>query len=131
MIGVICLLFLMQSWSSHDWRMSGLLAAVGVAGLALFVWLEHRAAKPLIPHALLRSARNVASLWIVFCYGVAFAILFLLPPLFFGEHYHLAPWQIGCICFCAPLGIAFTSRIAGNLTLRFGTGWMMVLGSTS
>jgi DHA2 family multidrug resistance protein-like MFS transporter len=60
---------------------------------------------------------------------VAFAILFLLPPLFFGEHYHLAPWQIGCICFCAPLGIAFTSRIAGNLTLRFGTGRMMILGS--
>jgi MFS family permease len=129
MIGAICLLFLMQSWSSHEWRMTGLLAAVGAAGLAVFVWLESMAVKPLIPRALLKSGRNITALWIVFCYGVAFAILFLLPPLFFGEHYHLAPWQIGCICFCAPLGIALTSRIAGNLTLRFGTGRMMILGT--
>jgi MFS family permease len=129
MIGTICLLFLMQSWSSHEWQMTGILAAVGAAGLAFFVWLESRAVKPVIPRALLKSGRNIAALWIVFCYGVAFAILFLLPPLFFGDHYHLAPWQIGCICFCAPLGIASTSRIAGNLTLRFGTGRMMILGS--
>jgi MFS family permease len=129
MIGAICLPFLMQSWSRHEWRMTGLLTGVGAAGLAFFVWLESRAVKPVIPRVLLRSGRNIAALWIVFCYGVAFAILFLLPPLFFGDHYHLAPWQIGCICFCAPLGIASTSRIAGNLTLRFGTGRMMILGS--
>jgi MFS family permease len=129
MIGAICLLFLMQSWSRHEWRMTGLLTGVGAAGLAFFVWLESRAVKPVIPRVLLRSGRNIAALWIVFCYGVAFAILFLLPPLFFGGHYHLAPWQIGCICFCAPLGIALTSRIAGNLMLRFGTGPMMILGS--
>jgi MFS family permease len=86
MIGTICLLFLMQSWSSHEWQMTGILAAVGAAGLAFFVWLESRAVKPVIPRALLKSGRNIAALWIVFCYGVAFAILFLLPPLFFGDH---------------------------------------------
>jgi MFS family permease len=129
MIGVICLLFLMQSWSAHDWRMSGLLAAGACSGLVLFTWLECRSTSPLFPRALLTSAKNAASLWIVFCYGVAFAILFLIPPLYFSSRYHLAPWQIGCICFCAPLGIAFTSRIAGSLTLRFGTGRMMIIGS--
>jgi len=25
MIGAICLLFLMQSWNSHEWRMSGMI----------------------------------------------------------------------------------------------------------
>jgi MFS family permease len=129
MTGAICLLFLVQSSSSHEWQMSGLLAALGIAGITLFAWLERAATKPLIPRAFLHSARNVASLWIVFCYGVAFAILFLLPPLFFGKHYRLAPWQIGCICFCAPVGIAFTSRIAGDLTLRFGACRMMIFGS--
>jgi MFS family permease len=129
MIGTVCLLFLMQNLNGQEWRTSGLLAAGGVSGLAVFAWLECRTPKPLIPRAFLRSARNLTSLWIVFCYGVGFAILFLLPPLFFGEHYHLAPWQIGCICFCGPLGIALTSRIAGNLTLRFGVSRMMTLGS--
>jgi MFS family permease len=129
MTGVICLLFLLQSSSGREWQKSALLLAVGVAGIALFIWLECTAARPLIPRVLLYSGRNLASLWIVFCYGVAFAILFLLPPLFLGKHYHLAPWQIGCICFCAPLGIAFTSRSAGDLTLRFGTCRMMIFGS--
>ncbi|HEX3445407.1 MAG TPA: MFS transporter [Chthoniobacterales bacterium] len=130
MIGVISLLFLLQSSNNREWRMSGLLSGVGVVGVSLFVWLERAAiTKPLIPRAFLSSGRNVASLWIVLCYGVAFAILFLLPPLFLGKHYHLAPWQIGCICFCAPLGIALTSRIAGDLTLRFGTCRMMMLGA--
>jgi MFS family permease len=129
MVGVICLLFLLQSANGREWQISGLLSAVGAAGIGSFVWLERRAMKPLIPRAFLHSGRNLASLWIVFCYGVAFAILFLLPPLFLGKHYHLAPWQIGCICFCAPLGIAFTSRIAGDLTLRFGACRMMIFGS--
>jgi MFS family permease len=129
MIGVICLLFLLQSSNGHEWQTSALLSAVGVAGIALFIWLERTTARPLIPRVLLYSGRNLTSLWIVFCYGVAFAILFLLPPLFLGKHYHLAPWQIGCICFCAPVGIAFTSRSAGDLTLRFGACRMMIFGS--
>jgi MFS family permease len=52
MIGAICLLFLIQSSSNHEWQMSGWLAAVGVAGIALFAWLERAATKPLIPRAL-------------------------------------------------------------------------------
>jgi DHA2 family multidrug resistance protein-like MFS transporter len=51
-----------------------------------------------------------------------------IAPGIFGTFLGLGP-VLGCICFCAPLGIALASRIAGDLTLRFGTCQMMILGS--
>ena len=102
--------------------------AVGVAGLALFVWRERTAPAPMLPLGLFRSAAfSGANALTVLLYLALGALSFLLPYLLIGVHGYSAT-AAGAAFLPFTLLMGALSRTVGGQIERFGARRMLTVG---
>jgi EmrB/QacA subfamily drug resistance transporter len=104
----------------------GLIA--GLAMLAAFLWIEHRAASPMLPLILFRSAAfSGANGLTLLLYAALSGALFLLPFQLIRVHGYDAT-RAGAALLPLSAGLAILSPVAGRLTARLGARLMLTLG---
>jgi MFS family permease len=105
--------------------------ALGVAGALLvlpFVWLERRAADPVIAFSLFRSARfTMGSLVIALLNLVMYALLFEIP-LLTARLFHLGSAATGRLLVFMMLAMVATSLVAGRLVDSYGSRPVALVG---
>jgi len=129
-VGLLGLVYGLVQGNSHGWTSTGVLTsfAIGVIGLAAFVWWELRVDEPMLPLRLFRgrafAAVNVTAM--LFSFGMFGCIFFLsqflqtvqdYSPL--GAGLRVLPWT-GVMMLLAPL--------VGTLMGRWGAKPLVVTG---
>jgi EmrB/QacA subfamily drug resistance transporter len=110
-----------------DPRVGGALA-LGLAGLAAFVWIERHAASPMTPLKLFRSrAFSGLNLYTLLLYAAFGGALFLLPFLLLRVH-HRSPAVAGAALLPLSVGLAALSPVSGRLASRVGSKTLLVTG---
>ena len=103
---------------------------IGCAILAsLFLMVERRATRPVLPLSLFNGKVTLAVLtafWSFFGQGAAFVAL----PFLFQSAYHASPLQSALLFTPWPLIIIVTSPISGRLADRYPSGKLAVIGLT-
>ncbi len=106
----------------------GLAIAAGLAGIAIFVVVEQRAANPIAPPALFGSkiftSVNIVT---VFLYGALSGVLFLLPFDLINRR-GLSAATTGLIMLPFGLIIGVFSRLTGALADTYGPRFFLVAG---
>lgn len=94
---------------------------IGVALLAMFVFVETRVSRPLVPLAFLRSRTRTAANIVRVCYYVGFATFFFSLSLYAQQQLHLPPLEAGFAFMPFGLVILFSATVlAPRLLRRFG-----------
>ncbi|MDB5445842.1 MAG: drug resistance transporter, EmrB/QacA subfamily [Phenylobacterium sp.] len=102
--------------------------ALGLAGLAAFLWLEQRAKSPLAPPSLFRSVTfSGLNAYTLLLYGGFGGALFLLPFLLLRVH-HYPPAAAGAALLPLSVGLAVLSPLAGRLAKRLGARTLLTAG---
>jgi EmrB/QacA subfamily drug resistance transporter len=142
--GLFGLVFGLVQGNSHGWTSTGVLSsfALGVVGLASFVWWELRVEEPMLPLRLFKTrafaAVNVTAM--LFSFGMFGCIFFLSQFLQTVQGYsplsaglRVLPWT-GVMMLLAPLVGALISRwgakplvVAGLLLQSAGLLWLALL----
>ncbi len=128
--GSICLMFILTMSSAANWRTPAiwivLLCAVGSA--VAFVVAEQRSAEPFLPLRLFRAAPFMAvSLIRALQMAVLYGVLFLLP-LYWEQVRREAASSAGLGLLILPLVIMIAAPVAGQLTDRWGSRTLVVVG---
>jgi EmrB/QacA subfamily drug resistance transporter len=92
-----------------------------VAGLALFVRAERRAASPLLRLAMFRDAALSASLAASALVATVVMATLVVGPFYLALALGLDPARVGLIVAVAPVVVALAGMPAGRITDRFGT----------
>jgi EmrB/QacA subfamily drug resistance transporter len=100
----------------------------GVAILGAFLWIERRAASPMLPLALFKSATfSGANALTLLLYGAFGGALFLLPfQLIRVQGYDAT--RAGAALLPLSVGLTLLSPVAGKLTARLGARLMLTVG---
>jgi EmrB/QacA subfamily drug resistance transporter len=114
--GIVALMF---GFSRLPSRLGFVLAAAGTAAIALFIWLEGRAAKPLLETRLFRHNRIFAfsNLAAFINYSATAATGFILS-LYLQYVKGLPPHRAGLVLIAQPILMAVSSPFAGRLSDR-------------
>ncbi len=123
-VAAVTSLLLYLDWAGREfgWTAPPALAllAASIVLSALFVWVESRAAEPIIPLHLFRNRIFAVGNLYGFFAGMAMfgAIVFL--PLYLQAVQGMTPTQSGLAMLPAVIGIFFTSILSGQLISRTG-----------
>ncbi len=113
----------------NDLVVSGF-GGLGLSLLAMFVFAELRAARPMIDVRLFRYRLFTAGNAVMFFASAAFGgVLFLLPLLLQAER-GLTPLQSGLTTFPQAIGVMITATVAGKLYNTVGPRRLMITGMT-
>lgn len=103
--------------------------AVAAAGFAGFIMAEKRAAEPIMPLSIFRSAMfSAANIVTFFLYFTLSAVLFFLPMMLIGG-WRLPEAQVGFTFLPLTIAIAFMSGPVGKLSDKLGPGVLIAAGS--
>jgi EmrB/QacA subfamily drug resistance transporter len=93
--------------------------AIGLVGLVVFVWWEHRVTYPVFALALFRSNRTFAfsNLAALIHYSATFGITFLMS-LYLQYVKGLSPQVAGLVLIAQPVTMALVSPLSGRLSDR-------------
>ena len=116
-----------QDLGFADRRVLLLLANAALFAI-LFVVIERRVRQPMIDFRLFRNGQFSVGLVTGFITFVAIAGTTLLLPFYLLDVLGYDPLQVGILLAVVPLSLGITSPIAGNLSDRFGTRLMTVIG---
>lgn len=111
----------------QDIRTLGLLSVTLVSAIFLG-FVEKRSKRPIVDLDLFKKAEFVLPMLATVAFGVASAIVFMVPPFFLEKLLHLPSWQVGLIVVCAPLGVILFSRVSGKLMKSLSTMILMTAG---
>jgi EmrB/QacA subfamily drug resistance transporter len=130
MAGLVLILLALNQGEAWGW-LSPLILGLTLASvfiLVLFVWIERRAAAPMLDLSLFRSrVFNLATLSPILNYICVFSVLFLMP-FYLIQGRGLTPAQAGLILTAQPLVMAVMAPLAGTLSDRFGSQVPTTLG---
>jgi EmrB/QacA subfamily drug resistance transporter len=122
-VGLVPLLIVAEQGSDWGWASPGAFACyvVGVGGLALFVWIQHRMGDDaLLPLRLFRSSTfSVASAQVTIIGMAMFGGLSVIP-LYLQIVKGASPTKSGLLILPLVLGLMSASLVAGRLTSRTG-----------
>ncbi|WP_107428586.1 MFS transporter, partial [Streptomyces kebangsaanensis] len=107
-----------------DWVWIG----VGALGLALFAVAQARSSRPLVPPALLASARRLAALLAIGLTAAAMATYFFLLALYFQKTLDYSPLRTSAAFLPSVLAVLFTAAVGGPAARRFGPGGLTAAG---
>ncbi|WP_419719468.1 MFS transporter [Bacillus toyonensis] len=94
----------------------------------IFIMHESKVKNPIIDIHLFRHPNFIIPIFATIGFGVASAIIFIIPPYFLQTFKKLAPWQTGFVLLSAPLGLVIFSRMAGKFMRCYGTNFLMKIG---
>ena len=120
--GIVPILIALTNAQNGDWGSPGVwgLLAVGVAFLALFVWVERRAKEPMMPLHLFRNRTFSLSMVAVFTamFGFFGAVVFL--PLWYQVVQGASATESGYKLLPFLFGLILSSVVSGQLVSRTG-----------
>jgi EmrB/QacA subfamily drug resistance transporter len=104
----------------HDGWIFAALAALGLAGLAGFVFIEKRAQEPLMPLLLFKDSTFVIACAVGFIVGMAMFGSITLLPVYLQMVKGLDPTSAGLCLTPMMFGVVITSIASGRLISRYG-----------
>jgi predicted MFS family arabinose efflux permease len=113
--------------------MSGPTLAVAGAGLALlvlFLFIERRAPRPLVPLGIFRSRTLTAANLVVFLLGCSVFAMWYFVSLYLQQVLGFTPIQAGLSFLPMTGAIIIASTFAARLSARLGPGPILALGMT-
>ena len=129
--GIVPILIGLTNAENGDWGAVGVwgLIALGVAFLALFVWVESRAKEPMIPLHLFRIRSFTVSMIAVFTamFGFFGAVVFL--PLWYQVVQGASPTASGYKLLPFLGGLIFSSIVSGQVVSRTGRYKWLAVGA--
>ena len=106
------------------------LLAAAVAGLGLFVWIEMRAASPLVPLAMVRSRTLAASLGATALVSTVMMTTLVVSPFYLMRALGLGAASAGLVMSLGPIVAAMAGVPAGRLVDRLGATRLAATGLT-
>jgi len=108
--------------SSHDWTdpMVGGLIVVGVVILVAFLWVESRAAEPIVPLNLFRHRSFTISISATFLAAIGFFATVVFLPRWFQVVNHSSATESGYQILPLLGGLIFSSITSGQIVARTG-----------
>jgi EmrB/QacA subfamily drug resistance transporter len=107
----------------------GGLILIGLAFSALFVWVESRAAEPIVPLGLFRNRTFTASVITVFLAAFGFFGAIIFVPRWFQAVYGSSATESGYQMFPLLIGLLGSSIASGYLISRTGKYKVLVVGA--
>lgn len=104
------------------------LLAAAVAGLGLFVWIEMRAASPLVPLAMFRSPTLAAGLGATALVSTVMMATLVVGPFYLVRALGLGAASAGLAMSLGPIVAAMTGVPAGRLADRLGAPRLTATG---
>ncbi len=130
-LGVGATAFVVTSAQATGWGDGRLVAAGGVAALALaaFARRERRARQPLLPRALLRSRPFAAAGLAGIAYGTSMLAILMLLAAYLQVGRGLSPLQAGALMLFLRAPAVGWARVAGPLVARHGAQVVLPMGT--
>jgi MFS family permease len=117
-------LVLVTTWGGvqYGWGSSAILGLIGVAvvGVATFIWVERRAAEPVLPLHVFRNRNFSLASAMSFLLGLIMFGAMVFLPLYQQTVQHASPTVSGLLMIPMMLGATTTSLVAGQITARTG-----------
>jgi MFS family permease len=101
---------------------------VGATALVAFAVVQTRSPQPLVPPALLASARRSTALLAIGVTAAAMAAYFFILALYFQTALGYSPLRTSAAFIPPVLAVLFTAATGGWAARRFGTGTLTVAG---
>jgi EmrB/QacA subfamily drug resistance transporter len=129
---LFALTFALVEANEYGWTSPLILGLFGIAvgGLALFVWLESRRRAPMLDLSLFRSRTFAGANIVAFLVTLAMFGVFFFMSLFVQRILDYSPVEAGAIFLPMTLLIVVVAPIAGKLSDRIGSRWLMAGGLT-
>lgn len=118
----------MTTGHGHFGNSNLVLLLAAAIGSALFVFVEGRAAAPLVRPALFRDRRLSASLAMSVLVATVIMATLVVGPFYLSRALGLSASLVGVVASVGPLVAALTGIPAGGLVDRFGVGAMSRIG---
>ncbi len=96
------------------------LAAVAILAVAAFIWVEFRAAEPILPMHVFKNRNFSLANGMSFLLGLALFGAMTFLPLYQQTVQHASPTVSGLMLIPMMLGSTVTSLLAGRITVRTG-----------
>jgi EmrB/QacA subfamily drug resistance transporter len=103
--------------------------AVGLAGIAIFIRVEHRSAAPLLPLEFFRRRNFTAPILSNASMGAAYMGAFVLAPLVLLQLFDLSISEAAGVMLLRTLTLTLSSPVGGHLGLRIGERSAALLGA--
>jgi EmrB/QacA subfamily drug resistance transporter len=129
-IAVGAIVFGLSQGATEGWGATATVVplAIGVLALPLFVWIERRAASPMIRFRLLRHKNFLAANLSQILAGMIELGLGFLTPFFLLLVVGVSPATAGICLIPATLPIILAGPLSGKAFDRFGGRWPLVVG---
>jgi len=129
-VSLFCLTFALIEGQRFGWASAtilGLFAATVVA-FALFYWREHRVRQPLIDFSLFRSVNFAAGNATGLLLSAAMMGAFFTIPIFLQSVLGFSAIKAGLVMAPMSVVIIFAAPLAGTLSDRLGSKWIVAAG---
>ena len=134
-LGVLALVFTLGSFagamtigSNHFGQHSILALVAAVLGLVLFLLIETRTKKPLLPLTIFQNASLSVGLALNVVVAMVMMATLVVPPFYLSAGLGLAAVQVGLVMAVGPVVSAITGFFAGQMTDRFGPSRIQQIG---
>jgi EmrB/QacA subfamily drug resistance transporter len=127
---LFCLTFALVEGQSYGWTSSTILAlfAGAVVAFGLFYWREHRVLQPLIDFSLFRSLNFAAGNATGLLLSAAMMGAFFTIPIFLQSVLGFSAIKAGLVMAPMSVVIIFAAPVAGMLSDRIGSKWIVAAG---
>jgi EmrB/QacA subfamily drug resistance transporter len=131
-IGLFALTYALIEANSYGWTSARILSlfAVTAIGLAAFVALELRQRIPMLDLSLFRNATFAGANAVMLLVALAMFGVFFYVSLYVQNVLHYSPTEAGATFLPMTLCIVFLAPIAGRITDRLGSRWLIAGGMT-
>jgi len=129
---LFALTFALIEANSYGWTSPLILGLFGaaIAGLALFILIEHRRRAPMLDLSLFRNRTFTGANIVALMVTLAMFGVFFFMSLFVQRILGYSPVQAGAIFLPMTVLIIFIAPVAGKLSDRVGSRWLMAGGLT-
>jgi EmrB/QacA subfamily drug resistance transporter len=114
-----------NGWSSAETLIVG---GAGLALLALFIWIERHARRPLMPLRIFASRTLTAANLVIFTLGASVFAMWYFVSLYLQQVLDFTPIEAGLSFLPMTGAIIVSSTIAGRLVTRIGPGRILAVG---
>jgi EmrB/QacA subfamily drug resistance transporter len=129
-VALFALTFGLIEANKHGWTSPLILSlfAVAAAGLVGFVVLEHRQKVPMLDLSLFRNPTFAGANAVMMLVGLAMFGIFLFVTLYLQNVLRYSPTKAGATFLPMTILIVLLAPIAGKLSDRIGSRWLMATG---
>jgi EmrB/QacA subfamily drug resistance transporter len=131
-VGLFALTYGLIEANSYGWTSARILACfvIAVVGLVAFVLLEHRQRVPMLDLSLFKNGTFTGANLTMMLVGLAMFGVFLYVSIYLQNILHYSAIQAGATFLPMTIFIVILAPIAGKLSDRIGSRWLMGFGMT-